>query len=89
MAKEPANWFRKLQDERLEVSLRANGVKLRASGPEATIYELVEWFEQKTGRAVAGTNWHRPLRTGPRPMPGQLAITELPSDDTVTHHATA
>lgn len=90
--KVPDCWFRRLTDERMEIMLRADGVKVRASGPEATMFELVEWFEDKTGKRVSSPAWRRPPRTGPHAIPGQvelddvgepLAMTELSSDDTL------
>ena len=73
-------WFRPLRDDRLEIylvgtALNGEPVKVRASGAQEAIWELVEWFEQITGREVVG-DWRRPPRIGPRPMAGQLSITE-------------
>lgn len=77
-------WFRELAGERLEVFLKAGNRKIRAHGPRAEMFELVEWFEQKTGVAVRG-NWRRPPRRGPRQLKGQLDMTEmteaLPDED--------
>jgi hypothetical protein len=56
-------WFRKLADDRLEIFLKAEGRKVRAHGPRAEMFELVEWFEEKTGVAVRG-EWRRPPRRG-------------------------
>lgn len=91
--KPPDNWFRKLQDGRMEVALRAKGVKVRASGTEEQMQDLVFWFEVTTDSTVEGPTWKRPLRTGPRPIPGQveiddpgeppLAMPELSSDATL------
>lgn len=74
------NWFRKLKDDRLEVFLQAEGLKLRASGAEADIWRLVEQFEELTGVAVEG-EWRRPPRTGSRPLEGQLSLMEEPRED--------
>jgi hypothetical protein len=72
-------WLRKLQDERLEIFLKADDRKIRASGPRAEMYELVDWFEEKTGLAV---NVPERVYTGPRPIAGQMVITVgLQSDD--------
>lgn len=71
------NWFRRLKDDRLEVCVRAKGVKLRASGPEEHVWKLVEAFEEQTGVAVEG-EWRRPPRTGARPLAGQLTLGEEP-----------
>jgi hypothetical protein len=93
--REPACWFRRLNREvaSMEVMLRHGDLKLRASGPEATMFELVEWFEDRTGKVVTSPTWRRPPRSGPRPIPGQVelddvgspyvAMTELSSDDTL------
>jgi hypothetical protein len=50
--REPACWFRRLNREvaSMEVMLRHGDLKLRASGPEEHIWELVEWFEDKSGK---------------------------------------
>lgn len=74
------SWFRGLKGGRLEVSLvgvTTDGVplKMRASGAEAPIWKVVEMFEEMTGCAVEA-EWRRPPRTGPRPMAGQLDLTE-------------
>lgn len=77
--KEPkSNWFRPLKGDRLEVSLSGvttDGmpIKVRASGPEASIWRVVEMFEEMTGAQVVG-DWKRPPRTGSRPLDGQLTI---------------
>lgn len=75
-------WFRKLDDGRLEIYLKVDGDdgrKIRASGPEAEMYELVDWFEEKTGLKVNSEQWRR-VRKGPRPIEGQTSmIPELPS----------
>lgn len=78
------NWFRPLKDDRLEVSLvgvTLDGapIKMRASGPEAAVWSVVEWFEEMTGKEVVA-DWKRPPRSGPRPLDGQLTM-ELESDD--------
>jgi hypothetical protein len=46
------------------------------------MYELVDWFEEKTGLRVESPHWRR-VRTGPRPIEGQIALTmgELPSEE--------
>jgi hypothetical protein len=76
----------------MEVMLRHGDLKLRASGPEERVWELVEWFEDKSGKRVSSPTWRRPPRSGPRQIPGQvelddvgepLAMTELSSDDTL------
>lgn len=82
MPREPQNWFRELQDDRLEVCLRADGLKVRASGNQDDIFAIVEWFEDRTGKTVQG-GWRRPPRRGPRPLDGQLAIEELSPAATV------
>lgn len=70
-------WVRKLEGDRLEIFLkveRMQGVrdrKIRASGPTQEMYELVDWFEGKTGLTVNVPD--RP-RTGPRPIAGQIGM---------------
>lgn len=91
--KPPDCWLRKLQNDRLEICLKSDGVKVRASGTEEQMQDLVFWFEVATGRTVSAPTWKRPLRTGPRPIPGQveiddtgeppLAMPELSSDATL------
>lgn len=74
-------WFRKLAEEgTIEIFLKAGDRKIRAHGPEAEMYELVAFFEEKTGLRING-DWRRPPRSGPRPIEGQLDITELESGD--------
>jgi hypothetical protein len=82
-------WVSQLDGDRLEIYLKvenAEGIdsrKIRASGPTADMYELVDWFEAKTGMRVNVPN--RP-HTGPKPMAGQMELTmgELPSEDQVS-----
>lgn len=81
-------WIRVLEGDRLEVFLKAERIKgepdrkIRASGPTQEMYELVDWFEDKTGLTVAVPNR---VRTGPRPLPGQASLElltdELPSKE--------
>lgn len=80
---QPRSWFRRLQDDRIEVFLRVGSHKLRASGPEEWVNSLVESFEQETGCRVDGAIWRDVPRRGPRPMDGQLDIMELQSGDKV------
>lgn len=68
------NWFRELKDDRLEVSLRVEAMKMRASGPTADVWRLVERFEELTGVEITG-DWRRPPRVGPRALEGQLDLT--------------
>jgi hypothetical protein len=83
-------WIKRLEGDRLEIFVRCADfsdvpdTKIRASGPEASMLELVEWFEEKTGLRV-----NSPIlpRRAPKPIPGQLGfiMDELPShDDTVS-----
>lgn len=79
-------WIQELEGGRLEVFLKTEGVpgqpdrKIRCSGPEADMVELVQWFEGKTGLQV---NHRRLPRRSLKPIPGQIAIEvpehELPS----------
>lgn len=67
-------WFRRLTDEKcIEIFLKANGVRVRATGEEEAMYELVDWFESQTGVRVEHPNWRR-VRVGPRPIEGQLTL---------------
>lgn len=79
-------WIKRLEGDRLEILLKVEHLgdtpdrKIRASGPTADMYELVDWFEEKTGLTV---NVPDRLRTGPKPTEGQMTFTmgELPSED--------
>lgn len=73
------NWFRRLHGDRIEIFLKAKGYKIRAHGPEAKMFELVDLFEGWTGLRVGG-QWRR-VRTGPKPLEGQqtLLVDEAPS----------
>lgn len=64
-------WFRQLAEGRMEVFLKANGVRVRASGEEEGIHELVDWFEETAGVRVVSPNWRRVSVT---PIPGQLKL---------------
>jgi hypothetical protein len=71
-------WFRQLDNQRVEIFLkveRRNGedYKLRASGPEEDMFELVTWFEERTGVRVDSPNWRR-VRKGPRVDPSQTTF---------------
>ena len=74
------NWYRQLKDDRIEVCLKAEGLRMRASGPEVAIWRLIEVFEQLTGAQAVG-NWKRPLPKGPRQLDGQIAMLEEPSEE--------
>ena len=80
-------WIRNLDDDRLEIFLKVEGVlgikdrKIRASGDRDEMYELVDWFEAKTGLTV---NVPQRLRTGPKPLAGQMDMLKLSSED-MTH----
>jgi hypothetical protein len=69
-------WWAQLQDGNIEIFLRVANVKgvtdrkIRAHGPEAEMFELVEWFEKQTGLHVRGT-WRR--RT-PTQIEGQMGL---------------
>lgn len=82
MATKTEGWFRKLEGERLEIFLKHGDRKVRAHGPEADMFELVEWFEDKTGVQIQG-GWRRPPRSGPYLHPAQqdleVQIAELES----------
>lgn len=60
-------------------------IKIRASGRENTMYELVNFFEGTTGLQVEG-DWRRPT-TAPAPNQMSLIGSELSSQDaTVDNH---
>lgn len=77
-------WFRKLVFGRIEIFLKVDTedgpVKLRASGKEDDMFELVDWFEGKTGLKVESPSWRR-VRTGPKPMAGQTSMIEEVTGD--------
>lgn len=84
-------WIRKLQGDRLEIFLKVERLdsqpdrKIRASGPQVEMVELVEWFEEKTGMRVSSPVLPRRV---PAPIPGQVGfdlteIGELASEDEV------
>lgn len=82
-------WFRPLAKGRLEIFLKGGGTKLRCSGKESDMHELVDWFEEQTGLSVNGPDsgvWTR-QRRGPKPMKGQIDLFEskgvAPEIDTV------
>lgn len=77
--------FLKLTDDQGD-----SAVKIRASGPESEMGELIDWFERVTGLTVhlPQTKWRR-LHRGPRPVQGQIGffppepveMTQLSSQD--------
>lgn len=75
----PEAWFKRLQDGRLEVFLKTESLKVRASGTADAMNELADWFEEKTGARVEA-EWRS---VKPRVVPGQLAMGELSSFATV------
>lgn len=91
-------WLHPLKSGHLEVFLKLADrqgdtvVKLRASGPESEMGELIDWFERVTGTTVdvPETKWR--LNRGPREIKGQigfdmdgggLVMSELSSGATV------
>jgi hypothetical protein len=80
-------WFRQLDGGRVEIYLKCDDRKIRCSGPEEDMFELVDWFESRTGLRVESPSWRR-VRRGP-PVPDNqmaLVVPELSSDATVTSH---
>lgn len=78
-AKQIEGWIRHLTNDRREIFLKGAGRKIRASGSKDEMYELVDWFEERTGLTV---NVPDRVYTGPRPIAGQLVITmELESEE--------
>jgi hypothetical protein len=77
-------WTRQLEDGRLEIFVKVankpgiEDLKIRASGPTQAMFELVDWFEERTGLRVSLPGR---LRTGPKPIVGQTSILELESGD--------
>lgn len=73
-------WFHPLQAERMEVFLKVDDakgntlVKLRASGPESEMGELIDWFERISGMRVdvPTTAWR--ITRKPRELTGQLGF---------------
>jgi hypothetical protein len=76
---EVEGWFNELSDGGLEIFLKSDGLKVRASGPQDEMGELADWFERKTGLSVSGLP--KRVNRGPRPLPGQTSILELSSQD--------
>jgi hypothetical protein len=66
-------WFRDLKDGRLEVMLKTPYTRVRMSGHPDQVWEIVELFEEWTGRQVNG-EWKRPPGRGAKPMEGQTDI---------------
>lgn len=72
-------WHRPLHDGRVEIMCKTPGFRIRVSAPEEQAWEAVELFEKWTGLNVASDK--RPPRKGPAPIPGQLPMIELQSED--------
>lgn len=70
-------WHRELNDGRSEIMCRAPGYRLRVSGPEEFVWDVVELFEERTGLTVQSER--RPRRRQRVPT-GQLTMTELESE---------
>ena len=82
MAGKAEGWFRRLTNGAdIEVFLKTDTHKIRASGPESDIFEFVDLYERVTGTQVEA-DWRR-VRRDPRPMAGQLSMSELSLDATV------
>lgn len=70
-------WFRRLDNDRIEIFLKfeppqGQAYKMRCSGPEEEMFELVSWFEERTGTTVSG-DWRR-VRRGPRVGPEHMTL---------------
>lgn len=80
-------WMSELDGDRLEIYLKVANTdadrKIRASGPREEMFELVSWFEERTGLRFDHPKWRDRVRRGPRPIAGQAAFPELSSDATV------
>lgn len=79
VAPKTTSWFRQLDGGRIEIFLKVSyrghperDYKIRAHGLEEDMYELVAWFEARTGTAVQG-NWRR-VNTGPTPGDNHLTL---------------
>lgn len=77
-------WIRRLENGRLEIFLKVEDSspldrKIRASGPDSDMLELVEWFEEKTGLQVSSPVL--PKRVKP-PMPGSQPLFEIGDEAT-------
>lgn len=79
-------WFHDLLHGRLEVFFKTDDLKVRASGSDAEMNELADWFERKTGLVVNGLP--RRARKGPTPLPGQLALDSAPTLELSSQDAT-
>jgi hypothetical protein len=75
-------WHRRLHSGALEVMCRTQGIRMRVSGPDDWVWEMVELFEDRTGLAVQSDS--RPPRRK-RQIEGQLSMTELESGDNGGH----
>lgn len=80
-------WVSQLDGGRVEIFLKverfdgAADYKIRSSGPEADMMELVDFFERKTGLRVEVPHMQR-ARRGPKPIDGQtmLLMGDRPDD---------
>lgn len=88
-------WVAPLVNGRLEIFLKTANLpgqpdrKIRASGSEEEMDELLDWFEQRSGMRVEVPNRKR-VHRGPKPPEGQMVLTmgvgpsaELSSDATL------
>lgn len=66
-------WYRELKDGRIEVMLKTPGLRVRSSGPADYIWQLVEHFEEHTGKRFDG-DWKRPSKRGAKQIEGQQDI---------------
>lgn len=81
--------------ERLEVHLKLTdesgdtALKVRATGPDSDIGELIDWFERTSGLHVElpETYWRR-LNRGPRPITGQGSLLPEPTEQLSSQDAT-
>lgn len=74
------NWYRQLAGDRIEVCLKAGGLRMRASGHETLIWHLIGEFEKLTGAEAVG-EWKRPLPKGPKQLDGQISMVDFPPED--------
>lgn len=74
-------WFHSLKEDRTEIFLKlldADGqtaLKIRATGPDSEMGELLDWFERATGLTVTvpETYWRR-FKRGPQATPNQSSL---------------
>lgn len=77
-------WHRPLDNGRVEILCRAPGYHLRVSAKEEEAWEAVELFERWTGLEIQSERRPRRVKA---PMPGSIAMFEMPSTDELESNA--